>query len=52
MVSQVQRSIIDEIRDEIQLDNIYRRLESKPKYDESDFYDDVQTDYEYSSEYF
>ncbi len=52
MVSQVQRSIIDEIRDEIQLDNIYRRLESQTKYQENDFYDDVQTDYEYSSEYF
>ena len=51
MITPTQRSIIDEIRDEIQLDNIYRRLESNRRVEDYDFYDD-QPDYEYTCEYF
>jgi hypothetical protein len=51
MISPVNRSIIDEIRDEINLDNIYRRLETNRREVDYDFYDD-QPDYEYASEYF
>lgn len=51
MVTPSNRSIIDEIRDEIQLDNIYRRLETNRRVEDYDFYDD-QPDYEYTSEYF
>ena len=51
MVTPTHRSIIDEIRDEIQLDNIYRRLESNRRVEDYDLYDD-QLDYEYTSEYF
>ena len=41
------RSIIDEIRDEIQLDEYYRKLEFKNKED-CDFYDDSQSEYDYA----
>lgn len=51
MVTPSNRSIIDEIRDEIQLDNIYRRLETIRRVEDYDFYDD-QPDYECTSEYF
>jgi hypothetical protein len=51
MISPVNRSIIDEIRDEINLDNIYRRLETNRREFDYDFYDD-QLEYEYTSEYF
>ena len=41
------RSIIDEIRDEIQLDEYYRKYELHKKED-CDFYDDSQSEYDYA----
>lgn len=41
------RSIIDEIRDEIQLDEYYRKFELNAKED-CDFYDDPQSEYEFA----
>ena len=41
------RSIIDEIRDEIQLDEYYRKFELRKK-DDCDFYDDSQSEYDYA----
>jgi len=51
MITPLNRSIVDEIRDEIHLDNIYRRLETSKKVEDYDFYDD-HLDHEYTSEYF
>ena len=41
------RSIIDEIRDEIQLDEYYRKFELN-KREDCDFYDDSQSEYDYA----
>ena len=41
------RSIIDEIRDEIQLDEYYRKFELNKNQD-CDFYDDSQSEYDYA----
>lgn len=40
------RSIIDEIRDEIQLDEFYRKLDLQEV--DCDFYDDSQSEYDYA----
>ena len=42
------RSIIDEIRDEIQLDEYYRKFELNSKREDCDFYDDSQSEYDYA----
>lgn len=41
------RSIIDEIRDEIQLDEYYRKMDLNNKED-CEFYDDSQSEYDYA----
>ncbi len=45
------RSIIDEIRDEIQLDDYYRRFDEK-KSNGDDFFDIVQSEHDYVFESF
>lgn len=45
------RSIIDEIRDEIQLDEYYRKFELRKK-DDCDFYDDSQSEYDYDFDFY
>lgn len=45
------RSIIDEIRDEIQLDDYYRRFDEK-KLNDDDFFDNVQSEHDYVFESF
>lgn len=53
MITTIKRSVLDEIRDEIQLDNYYRKLDRKKSYESDyDFYDDLESDYEIASEYF
>lgn len=46
-----QRSIIDEIREEIQLDNYYRRLENRLNDLDDEYYDDQMIDFEYEFEF-
>lgn len=48
----INRSIIDEIRDEIQLDVYYRRYEKNKLHNDSDFFDDAQSEFEYVFESF
>jgi hypothetical protein len=43
------RSIIDEIRNDIQLDNYYRKLDVNKDTD-CDFYDDAQSENDYAFE--
>lgn len=54
MVSKLgqQRSVIDEIRDEIQLDDYYRRFESNLKDRDCEFYDDRQSECDFIFESF
>ena len=48
----IKRSIIDEIRDEIQLDDYYRRYEKNKQHNDVDFYDDShESDYVFESHY-
>ena len=48
----IKRSIIDEIRDEIQLDDYYRRYEKNKQHNDDDFYDDShESDYVFESHY-
>jgi len=47
-----ERSVIDEIRDEIQLDNYYRKFESNRKYKDCDSYNDSQSDNDFAFESF
>lgn len=48
----IKRSIIDEIRDEIQLDDYYRRYEKNKQHNDVDFFDDVhESDYVFESHY-
>jgi hypothetical protein len=51
MVSTAHRSIVDEIRDEIQLDNYYRKFDRITDQD-YDFYDDATIEYDYHQESF
>ncbi len=47
-----ERSIIDEIRDDLQLDDYYRRYEKNKLLNELDFCDDlIETDYVFESYY-
>ena len=46
-----ERSVIDEIRDEIQLDNYYRMYESNQKNKDCDFYNDSQSDNDFIFEF-
>ena len=47
-----ERSIIDEIRDDLQLDGYYRRFEKNKLLNELDFCDDlIETDYVFESYY-
>jgi hypothetical protein len=47
-----ERSIIDEIRDDLQLDDYYRRFEKNKLLNELDFCDDlIETDYVFESYY-
>jgi|TARA_B100000902_G_scaffold394131_1_gene449795 hypothetical protein len=47
-----ERSIIDEIRDDLQLDNYYRRFEKNQLLNGLDFCDDfIETDYVFESYY-
>lgn len=47
-----ERSIIDEIRDDIRLDGYYRRYEKTKLLIDIDFYDDlIETDYVFESYY-
>ena len=47
-----ERSIIDEIRDDLQLDDYYRRFEKNKLLNEPDFCDDlIETDYVFESYY-
>ena len=47
-----ERSIIDEIRDDLQLDDYYRRYEKNKILNELDFCDDlIETDYVFESYY-
>ena len=48
----IERSIIDEIRDDLQLDDYYRRYEKNKILNELDFCDDlIETDYVFESYY-
>ena len=47
-----ERSIIDEIRDDLQLDDYYRRFEKNKLLNKFDFFDDlIETDYVFESYY-
>ena len=47
-----ERSIIDEIRDDLQLDDYYRRFEKNKLLNKLDFFDDlIETDYVFESYY-
>lgn len=46
------RSVIDEIRDEIQLDNYYRQYELNQRDKDCDLYDDSQSDNDFAFESF
>lgn len=48
----IERSVIDEIRDDLQLDDYYRRYEKNKILNELDFFDDlIETDYVFESYY-
>ena len=48
----IERSIIDEIRDDLQIDEYYRRFEKNKVLNELDFCDDpIETDYVFESHY-
>ena len=49
--SQNKRSIIDEIREDLALDDYYRRLESQPKDLDDECYDDQQVTPEYEFDF-
>ena len=50
LTNQNKRSIIDEIREDLALDNYYRRLENRCVESDYDEYDDSVTDLEYEFE--